>query len=258
MSVRIVTGLLMAMTALFWRPGSAGAEIELLVSAASSLTDSFKEIGKAYEAGNPGVKIRFNFGASGSLLQQIEQGAPVDIFASADQQSMDKAEKGGLVLPAGRTDFVGNSLVLITPVNMTVVKGFVDLQSDQVQKISMGNPASVPAGRYTKEALEKLGLWEVLAPKCVMGISVKQALEYVMRGEVEAAFVFGSDAVVAQERVRIVSEIQTATPIVYPVAVVTGNTKREEALAFVRYLQGAEAQAVFVKYGFKKTEITQP
>ncbi|MEK6201683.1 MAG: molybdate ABC transporter substrate-binding protein [Desulfobulbaceae bacterium] len=257
MSVRVVMGLLVAITALFWRPGSAGAEIELLVSAASSLTESFKEIGKAYEAGNRGVKIRFNFGASGSLLQQIEQGAPVDVFASADQQSMDKAEKGagkgGFVLPASRTDFVGNSLVLITPVHMTGVKILSDLQSDQVQRISIGNSASVPAGRYAKAALEKLGLWEALAPKCVKGISVKQALEYVMRGEVEAAFVFGSDAVVAKERIRVVSEIPTVTPIVYPVAVVVaGNTKGEEALAFIRYLQGAEAQAIFSEYGFKR------
>lgn len=258
MSVRVVMGLLVVMTALFGRTGSAGAEIELLVSAASSLTDSFKEVGREYEAKNPGVKIRFNFAATGSLLQQIEQGAPVDIFASADQQSMDKAEKGSFVLPESRVDFVGNSLVLIRTVSTTGVKALADLQSAQVQKISMGNPASVPAGRYAKEALEELGVWGVLAPKFVMGISVKQALEYVMRGEVEAAFVFGSDAAVAKERVRVVTEIPTVTPIVYPLAVVAASTKKEQALAFIHYLQGAEAQAIFVKYGFKKTEITQP
>lgn len=252
MPVKIVMGLLLAMTALFWRPGCASAEIELLVSAASSLTDSLKEIGKEYEEKNPGVTVRFNFAATGSLLQQIEQGAPVDVFASADQQFMDKAEKGSLVLPASRTDFVGNSLVLISPPHMTGVKTLADLQSAQIQKISMGNPSSVPAGKYTKAALEKQGVWGALAPKCVMGISVKQALEYVMRGEVEAAFVFGSDAAVAKERVRIVTEIPTVTSIVYPVAVVTGSVKKDEALAFIHYLQGAEAQRIFVKYGFKK------
>ncbi len=252
MPVKIFMGLLVSLTALFLRPGCAIAEIELLVSAASSLTDSFKEIGKVYEEKNPGVTVRFNFAATGSLLQQIEQGAPVDIFASADQQSMDKAEKGSFVLPVSRTNFVGNSLVLITPENMKGVKGLADLQSAQVQKISMGNPSSVPAGRYTKAALEKQGVWGALAPKCVMGISVKQALEYVMRGEVEAAFVFGSDAAVAKERVRVVTEIPTVTSIVYPVAVVTGSMKQEGALAFIDYLQGAEAQAIFVKYSFKK------
>jgi len=258
MSVRVVMGLLVVMTALFWRPGSASAEIELLVSAASSLTDSFKEVGQAYEAKNPGVKIRFNFGATGSLLQQIEQGAPVDVFASADQQSMDKAEKGSFVLPASRTDFVGNSLVLISPLRMTGVKGLADLQSAQVLKISMGNPASVPAGRYARAALEKQEIWEALAPKYVMGISVKQALEYVMRGEVEAAFVFGTDAVLIKDKIRVVTEIPTVTPIVYPVAVVAGSMKKDEALAFIHYLQGIEAQTIFTRYGFKKTEIIQP
>lgn len=252
MLVKGCMALFLVMASFFCGPGVAGAETELLVSAASSLTESFKEIGRAYEAKNPGMTVRFNFAATGPLLQQIEQGAPVDVFASADQKFMDKAEKGGFILPASRTDFVGNSLVLITPVHMTVVNGLADLQSAQVHKISMGNPDSVPAGRYARAALEKQGMWRAIAPKCVMGISVKQALEYVMRGEVEAGIVFGTDGVVAKERVRIVSEIPTVTPIVYPVAVVRASTKQDAALAFIDYLQGAEAQALFARYGFKK------
>jgi molybdate transport system substrate-binding protein len=251
-------GFFVVMSLLTGRPGAAVGETELLVSAAASLTDSFKEIGKAYEAENPGMTVRFNFGASGSLLQQIEQGAPVDIFASADQQSMDKAEREGFILPAGRTDFIGNSLVLITPLHMTGVKGVADLQSGLVQKISMGNPASVPAGRYARAALDKLGIGAELAPKYVLGSSVKQALEYVMRQEVEAAFVFGSDAELVKERVRLVTEMPTVTPIVYPVAVVAASAKQEEALAFIRYLQGAAAQNIFAGYGFKKRETIQP
>lgn len=243
--------VLMVMAVLFSKADCAGAE-ELLVSAASSLTNSFKDIGKAYEARNQGMTVRFNFAATGPLLQQIEQGAPVDIFASADQEFMDKAEKGSFVLPESRTDFVGNSLVLITPLHMTVVKGLADLQSSAVQKISMGNPDSVPAGRYAKAALEKQGIWGMIAPKCVMGISVKQALEYVMRGEVEAGIVYGTDGVVAKERVRVVTEIPVVAPIVYPVAVVRASTKQDEARAFIRYLHGPEAQAIFAGYGFKK------
>ena len=255
MVVRFLMGLVMAMAMAAVFSGSAGyasAGEEFLVSAASSLTDSFKEIGKAYEAKNPGVTVRFNFAASGSLLQQIEQGAPVDVFASADQQSMDKAEKGGFILPTSRADFTANSLALISPVDMVAVKGVADLQSARVQKISIANPESVPAGRYAKAALEKQGLWEVLAPKYVMGISVKQALEYVMRGEVEAGFVYGSDAVIAKDKVRVVAEIPTVTPILYPVAVVAASAKKEQGLAFVHYLQGAEAQAILEKYGFRK------
>lgn len=241
----------MVMAALLSKPDCAGAE-ELLVSAASSLTNSFKDIGKAYEAQNPRMTVRFNFAATGPLLQQIEQGAPVDVFASADQEFMDKAEKGSFILPESRTDFVGNSLVLIAPLQKTLVNGLADLQSAQVQKISMGNPDSVPAGRYARAALEKQGIWGAIAPKCVMGISVKQALEYVLRGEVEAGIVYGTDGVVAKERVRIVTEIPAVTPIVYPVAVVRASTKKDAALAFIRYLHGAEAQAIFAGYGFKK------
>lgn len=258
MSVRVLMAISVVVAAFFFGPVCADATEELLVSAASSLTDSFKEIGKDYEAKNPGMTIRFNFAATGPLLQQIEQGAPVDLFAAADQQSMDKAVQGGFILPGSRTDFVGNSLVLISPVQMAAVKGVADLQSTQVQKISIGNPDSVPAGRYAKAALKKTGLWETLAPKYVMGISVKQALEYVMRGEVEAGFVFGTDAMVAKEKVRVVAELPTVTPIVYPVAVVARSLKKEQSLAFIHYLQGAEAQEIFTRYGFKKIEITQP
>lgn len=251
MSVRIFMVLLLTMVTFCGGAGRASAETELLVSAASSLTDSFREIGKAYETKNPGMTVRFNFAATGPLLQQIEQGAPVDVFASADQQSMDKAEKGSFVLPGSRTDFTGNALVLISPVKMTTVQGLADLQSAKVFKISIGNPESVPVGRYTKAVLERQGMWEAIAPKCVIGNSVKQALEYVMRGEVEAGFVFATDAVVAKEQVRVVAEIPTITPIVYPVAVVAASSKKEQAQAFIHYLQGAEAQAILTKYGFK-------
>ncbi len=252
MFVRIFMVLFLAMATFCVGPGRASAETEILVSAAASLTDAFKAIGKAYEAKNPGVTIRFNFAATGPLLQQIEQGAPVDVFASADQQSMDRAEKGSFILPGSRTNFIGNVLVLISPVNMSVVKGLADLQSAQVLKISIGNPESVPVGRYAKAALEKQGVWEALVPKFVMGSSVKQALEYVMRGEVEAGFVFGTDAVIAKDKVRVVAEIPTITPIVYPVAVVAASAKKEAAQAFIHYLQGAESQAILTKYGFKK------
>jgi len=251
MFVRITICLFAAMVSMSWAPTHACAETELLVSAAASLTESFKEIGKAYEAKIPGVRVRGNFAGSGTLLQQIAQGAPADVFVSADQETMDKAEKGGFLVSGSRMNFVGNGLVLITPVKMVQVAGLADLKSARVQRIAMGNPSSVPAGRYAKAALEKQGLWEMLAPKCVMGISVKQALEYVMRGEVEAGFVFASDAVAAKDRVRVAAEILTVPPIVYPVAVVAGSTHQAEALAFVRFLQTKEAQAILVKYGFK-------
>lgn len=252
MFLRILTCLFVAAASMVWLPRTACAESELLVSAAASLTESFKEIGIAFAAKNPGVKVRFNFAGSGPLLQQISQGAPVDLFASADQETMDKAEKGGFVLPGSRTNFTGNSLVLVTPLNMSAVTGLIDLKSGKVQRIAMANPASVPAGRYAKAALEKQGLWQALAPKCVMGISVKQALEYVLRGEVEAGFVFATDGAAAKDKVRVVAKIPTADPIVYPVAVVAASANKEKAQAFLLYLRSPEAQGVLVKHGFTK------
>ena len=252
MFLRILICLFVVMPPLFCAPSPARAETELLVSAAASLTESFKEIGRSFMAKNPGVKVNFNFAATGPLLQQIAQGAPADVFASADQKSMDKAEKGGFILPGSRINFVGNSLVLITPVNMPVVTGLAELKSSRVQRIAMGNPDSVPVGRYTKAALEKQGLWESLAPKCVMGISVKQALEYVMRGEVEAGFVYATDAAAAKDRVRVAAQIPTDKPIVYPVAVVAASANQVKGQAFVLYLRSPEAQAILAKYGFTR------
>lgn len=238
------------MASISWTPRTACAEAELLVSAAASLTESFKEIGKSFAAKNPGMKVRFNFAGSGPLLQQIAQGAPVDLFASADQETMDKAEKSGFILPGSRINFTGNSLVLIASMAMPPLTGLADLKSDRVRKIAMANPDSVPAGRYAKAALERQGLWQALAPKCVMGISVKQALEYVLRGEVEAGFVFATDAASAKDKVRIVAQIPTDKAIVYPVAVVAGSVNQAKAQAFIQYLRSPEAQAILAKHGF--------
>jgi len=243
--------LLAFLTAFAVVPGRAWAGSELLVSAAASLTEAFKEIAPRFTAANRGVKVSFNFAASGPLLQQIVQGAPVDVFAAADQETMGRAEKGGHLLPGSRVNFVASSLVLVTPRSGTLNK-LADLQIGAVQRIALGNPDSVPVGRYAKEALEKQRMWQPLSPKFVMAISVKQALEYVQRGEVEAGFVYGSDAVATRERVRVVAELPTTTPMVYPAALVAGSTHPKEAAAFLRFLREPEAQAIFRKYGFKR------
>lgn len=247
------TLLLAVAAALSLLPGRAWAGTELLVSAAASLTEAFKEIGPRFAAANPGVKVNFNFAASGPLLQQIAQGAPVDVFAAADQQTMDRAAQGGYLQPGSRTDFVANTLVLVTPAGGgSGVTSLADLNSARVQRIAVGKPESVPAGSYAKGALQHQGLWQALTPKYVMAISVKQALEYVQRGEVEAGFVYGSDAVAAKGRVRVVAAVPTTTPIVYPVAVVAASPHPREAAAFIRYLHSREAQALFRKYGFRE------
>ncbi len=227
-----------------------GAE-ELTVSAASSLTNVFRELGKGFEKSHPGVKVIFNMGPSGALLQQIGQGAPVDVFASADQATMDQAQAKGLIIAASRKDFVSNRLVLIVPAASRLALNRVeDLKKPEVKTVAIGNPATVPAGRYAQEALTRLGLWEILGPKLIYGESVRQVLDYVARGEVDAGLVFATDAAIAAAQVKIVQEIGDTKPIIYPLAVVRRRGKRELALKFVTYLLEPASQEIFKKYGF--------
>src|SRR5690606_10208295 len=174
---------------------SAGTAAETItVSAAASLGDAFKEIAREYEAQHPGDTVLLNVGASGTLLQQIKQGAPVDVFASADEATMDKAAEAGLIAPDSRHIFARNTLVLIQPANAhDRLNSLEALTTDDVRRIAMGNPDSVPAGRYTRLALEAAGVWGTLQPRMILTQNVRQALDYVARGEVGAGFVYGSD-----------------------------------------------------------------
>jgi molybdate transport system substrate-binding protein len=224
---------------------------ELIVSAAASLTNAFQEAGAKFEAANPGAKVVFNFGASGALLQQIENGAPVDVFASADQKTMDQAENKKLILTDTRKDFVSNKLVLIVPTESKIrVASPRDLVGKEVTKIAMGNPDTVPAGRYAQEVLSNEGLWEILKSKMINGESVRQVLDYVSRGEVDAGFVFSTDAVVAKDKVRVAVVLEKHEPIMYPIAVVAGTQKRELAQHFVDFVLHGEGQEILSKYGF--------
>ncbi len=226
---------------------------QLTVSAAASLTDAFQELGPRFAATQPGTIVRFNFAASGTLLTQIAQGAPVDVFASADQETMDRAVAQKLVLPDTRVNFAANSLVLIEPgKGGPALKSLQDLTGDSVKKIAIGKVATVPVGRYTQEALQAANLWDVLQPKFVQADSVRQALDYVSRGETEAGFVYRTDAAIMKDKVKIVLTVGGHTPVTYPVAVVSDS--REQALAkdFVKFLTSPAAQQVLAKYGFGK------
>jgi len=224
---------------------------QLTVSAAASLTDAFKEIGPRFEAAKPGAKLRFNFAASGVLLQQIAQGAPVDVFASADQETMNRSADQQLIAVGTRRDFASNTLVLVTPPD-SPVKRVADLALPTVKRIAVGKVASVPVGRYTQQALEAAQLGSAVSPKLVFADNVRQVLDYVARGEVEAGFVYRTDAEVAKDKLRVVAAVGGHMPITYPAAVVAGSRQAALARDFVAFLGGAEAQGILAKYGFGK------
>jgi molybdate transport system substrate-binding protein len=233
--------------------GAPAKAAELIVSAAASLTNAFREIGKGFEAANPGNTVVFNFAASDVLLAQISKGAPADVFASADQDAMDKAVAQNLINTRTRRDFVRNRLVLIVPSDSKLtVSGLASLSAAEVKRIAIGNPASVPVGRYTKGVLEKAGVWASLEPKYVNAASVRQALDYVARGETDAGFVYSTDAAIMNDKVKVAAEVPTGKPILYPIAVVKDSRNAALAQGFLQYLTTDAAQAILTNYGFGK------
>ncbi|MBF1234583.1 MAG: molybdate ABC transporter substrate-binding protein [Lautropia mirabilis] len=243
---------LLALSVLSLAAGTAQAA-EITVSAAASLTNAFKEIAQRYEAKYPDAKVQLNFGASGALLQQMAKGAPVDVFASADQATMDKAEKQDLINPRTRHNFARNTLVLIVPADSTQsLDKLADLKKASIQKIAIGNPASVPVGNYTKEVLEDARLWKPVSTKAVNAQNVRQSLDYVARGEVDAGFVYGTDTYVMKDKVKTAFEVPTKTPILYPLAITKDSAQPEEARRFQAFVLAPEGQEVLARFFFKK------
>lgn len=251
-AVRLMVILFFAILPAF-HAGAASADQELIVSAAASLTNAFQDVGKKFEVANPGVKVIFNFAASGALLQQIESGAPVDVFASADQKTMDQAKEKHMVLDESRKDFVSNGLALIVPVGSKMsIKTVQDLSGKDVGKVAIGKPETVPVGRYAQESFTNTGLWEKITPKFIYGDSVRQVLDYVSRGEVDAGVVFTTDAAVAKDKVKVVAVMEKHKPILYPIAVVAATQKKDLAQKFLSFVTGKDGQEVLSQYGFGK------
>jgi len=252
----ILMALLIAIGLPFTAPEFAIAadQQEIIVSAAISLKNAFEEIGKLFETKYKGVKVTFNFGASGDLVRQIEGGAPVDVFASAAQKDMDEAEKKGLIVPDSRVNFAGNSIVLIIPANSRIrMQTFQDLRLNQVGKIAAGNPKTVPAGRYAEEAFVHFKLLPSIKEKLIYAENVRQVLDYVARGEVDAGIVYSTDAMVRAKDIKIVATApeESHRPVIYPAAVVLKTAKQSMAKAFVTLLASEEAGKVLEQYGFK-------
>jgi molybdate transport system substrate-binding protein len=226
---------------------------EITLSAAISLKNAFEEIGKIFTERNPGVKVNFNFGASGDLARQIEAGAPVDIFASAAQKDMDDIGRKGLIAVNSRRDFAGNTMVLVKPVHSTIkLTSLKDLQTGGVKKIAVGNPKTVPAGRYAEEALKHFNVWDVLKDKIIFAENARQVLDYVAREEVDAGLVYSTDAAVRIKEVKIVVKLAEGShqPIIYPIAVLKGARDEKGAREFVEFVLSAEAQRILNRHGF--------
>ena len=226
---------------------------DLMVAAAASLTNAFTEMGKAYEKATPGTRVLFTFAASGQLLQQISRGAPVHVFASADLETMDRAQSAKLILRPSRVNFASNQLLVVLPGDSTLeVAKLSDLAKPQVQKIALGTPDSVPVGRYAKGALEKAGLWGQLTPKFIFTQNVRQSLDYVYRGEVDAGFVYATDAALSPVKVRTAFQVPLDSPILYPIAAVVGFGNEDRALEFIAFVRSDAGQVILAKYGFLK------
>lgn len=226
----------------------------LTVSAAISMKDAVTEVGRALAASRPGVTVLHNWGSSGELQKQIEAGAPVDVFISAAQLQMDELEKRRLVAPGTRRAFARNLLTVVKPADSRVdIAKAADLADARVARIVVGNPRTVPAGQYAEESLRALGLWDRLQPKLVFAENVRQALDYVARGEVDAGFVYTTDAALRGHAVKEAFRPaeDTYRPVVYPAAVVAGTRQPALAQAFVELLASREGQATLARFGFQ-------
>lgn len=242
-----------ALLATFSFGAAASHAQEVVVSAAASLTNAFQSIGQAFEKARPGAKVTFNFAASGPLLAQIQQGAPVDVFASADQETMDRAAKANLLADGTRADFARNTLVLIVPATAAAVpQKLADLGGAAFRKVSTGTPSSVPVGRYTMAAVQDAGLTAALEPKWIYGESVRQVLNYVARGEVDAGFVYRTDALIEKDKTRIALTVPTATPVSYPIAQIATSKNAALGKDFVAFVRSDAGQRILDGFGFSK------
>jgi len=225
--------------------------VSLTVSAAASLKNAMEEIKTAYANEKPNVEITYNFGSSGSLQRQIEEGADVDVFLSAATKQMDALEDKGLIIEDTRKNFLENKVVLVVPENSSEIIDFKDLSTDKVKKVGLGEPKSVPCGEYAEEVLTNLGLLDSIKGKAVYGKDVKEVLTWVETGNVDAGIVYETDAKVS-DKVKIVARAPkgSVSPIYYPAAVIKTSENVDDAKAFINYLYSGKAKPVFEKYGF--------
>ncbi len=227
------------------------SEIELVISAAVSVRDPVEEIGGMFEEKRESISLEYNFASSGVLQNQVERGAPADVYISAGVHHMEKLEEKHLIFESTRIDLLKNELVLITPLENRTVYGFSDLVKEDVAEIAIGIPDTVPAGAYAQELLNYLEIWEELEHKLVFARSVQQAAAYVQTGNADAGIVFRTDVKADEVDVRASAPPGSHRVPLYQAAVVNNTENKEEAEKFLSFLQGERAGEVFTSYGFE-------
>ncbi len=250
LSVWSLLALLTIFILIAFRPDGAERESTVTVSAAASLKEALTEIEASFREEHPEVDIQFNYGASGALMQQIKQGAPVDLFLSASPSFTNTLLEEGILKESNVKPLLENHLVLIVPPE-SAIQSMADLQKEEIRSVSIGIPESVPAGQYAKEILENAGLWESLQQKIVFAKDVKQVLSYVETGNVEAGMVYRTDAL-SSDKVHAaeVYEGEGFKPANYPLALLESAENKEDARKLFDFLLTEDAKAIFYDYGF--------
>lgn len=225
--------------------------LTLNISAAASLKDSLDEVKKIYADENTNVKLTINYGSSGTLQQQIEQGADVDIFISAASKQMDTLQSKDLIDKNSKINLLLNDIVLVVPKDNTSIKCFDDLTTDKAKKIALGEPKSVPAGQYAEQVFTKLCVVDKIKVKAVYGKDVKEVLTWVESGNADAGIVYSTDAKVSTKvQVVATAPADSHDPVVYPVAVIKSSKNNDAANKFMKFLTSDKAKSIFEKYGF--------
>jgi len=226
--------------------------VALTVSAAASLTDALTEIQTMYKEAAPEVTITYNFGSSGALQQQISEGAEVDVFIAAAAKQINTLKDEGRLVDESIVDLLGNRLVLVVPADSTAaVSKFEDAASADIAHLALGEPTSVPAGKYAEEVFTSLNMLDTIKAKAVYAKDVKEVLTWVESGNADAGVVYLTDAI-NSDKVKVAAEAteESHSPIVYPAAVINTTASPDAAQAFIDYLGSDDAKAVFEKYGF--------
>lgn len=233
--------------------GSAWAadKVSLRVSAAISMKDAISALRDQYTRKNPTVEVLLNFGSSGLLQKQIEEGAPVDLFVSAGKKQMDALAAKGLIVPETRSDLLGNEIVLVVAKEKKgVISSFDDL-AGKAKSVSIGQPETVPAGKYGKETLTSLKLWDKVKDRIMFAKDVRQVLAYVDSGNVDAGLVYVTDTVAMKSgSVAATAPKGSHSPILYPMAIIKDGKNRDAARKFMEFLKSAEAAKIFASYKF--------